>query len=97
MKDVVSASQTVLVQVAKEAISTKGPRLTTEVTLAGRYLVLVPFSSKISISQRISKESERKRSPRVAAEHPPRELWHHRADGGPGKGSCRFACRPRGS
>ena len=61
MKDVVSASQTVLVQVAKEAISTKGPRLTTEVTLAGRYLVLVPFSSKISISQRISKESERKR------------------------------------
>ena len=52
---------TVLVQVAKEAISTKGPRLTTEVTLAGRYLVLVPFSSKISISQRISKESERKR------------------------------------
>ena len=61
MKDVVSASQTVLVQVAKEAISTKGPRLTAEVTLAGRYLVLVPFSKKISISQRISKESERKR------------------------------------
>jgi ribonuclease G len=51
----------VLVQVAKEAISTKGPRLTAEVTLAGRYLVLVPFSNKISISQRISKESERKR------------------------------------
>ena len=50
-----------LVQVAKEAISTKGPRLTAEVTLAGRYLVLVPFSSKISISQRIQKESERKR------------------------------------
>ena len=45
MKDVVSASQNVLVQVAKEAISTKGPRLTAEVTLAGRYLVLVPFSS----------------------------------------------------
>ena len=53
MKDVVF-SQTVLVQVAKEAISTKGPRLTAEVTLAGRYLVLVPFSKKISISQRIS-------------------------------------------
>lgn len=61
MKDVVSASQTVLVQVAKEAISSKGPRLTAEITLAGRYLVLVPFSNKISISQRISKESERKR------------------------------------
>ena len=61
MKEVVSASQTVLVQVAKEAISTKGPRLTAEITLAGRYLVLVPFSNKISISQRINKESERKR------------------------------------
>ena len=73
MKDVVSASQTVLVQVAKEAISTKGPRLTTEVTLAGRYLVLVPFSSKISISQRISKERSASVSA-CAAEHPPREL-----------------------
>ena len=61
MKDVVSASQTVVVQVAKEAISTKGPRLTAEITMAGRYLVLVPFSNKISISQRINKESERKR------------------------------------
>ena len=53
--------QKVLVQVMKAPTGTKGPRLTAEVTLAGRYLVLVPFSKKISISQRISKESERKR------------------------------------
>lgn len=59
--DVVSASQSVLVQIAKEPISTKGPRLTAEVTIAGRYMVLVPFINKISISSRITDETERKR------------------------------------
>ena len=59
--DVLSASQSVLVQIAKEPISTKGPRLTAEVTLAGRYMVLVPFINKVSISSRITDEVERKR------------------------------------
>lgn len=61
LSDVVSASQSVLVQIAKEPISTKGPRLTAEVTLAGRYMVLVPFINKVSISSRITDEAERKR------------------------------------
>jgi ribonuclease G len=51
--EIISASQPILVQVAKEPISSKGPRLSSEITLAGRYLVLVPFSDKISISQKI--------------------------------------------
>jgi ribonuclease G len=59
--DVVSASQSILVQIAKEPISTKGPRLTAEVTLAGRYMVLVPFINKVSISARIKDEEERSR------------------------------------
>lgn len=59
--DIVSASQSILVQIAKEPISTKGPRLTAEVTLAGRYMVLVPFINKISISSRLTDEVERKR------------------------------------
>jgi ribonuclease G len=59
--DVLSASQSILVQIAKEPISTKGPRLTAEVTLAGRYMVLVPFINKISISSRLTDEVERKR------------------------------------
>ncbi len=59
--DVVSASQSILVQIAKEPISTKGPRLTAEVTLAGRYMVLVPFINKVSISSRLTDEAERKR------------------------------------
>ena len=61
LQDVVSASQSVLVQIAKEPISTKGPRLTAEVTLAGRYMVLVPFINKVSISTRIKDEDERRR------------------------------------
>ena len=60
MKDVVSASQTVLVQVAKEAISTKVPA-SPGGDPGGPLPRAGPFSNKISISQRISKESERKR------------------------------------
>ncbi|TNE76396.1 MAG: Rne/Rng family ribonuclease [Bacteroidetes bacterium] len=59
--EVVSASAPILVQVAKEPISSKGPRLCAEITLAGRYLVLVPFSDKISISQKIKDREERNR------------------------------------
>jgi ribonuclease G len=61
ISDVVSASQNILIQVAKEPISSKGPRLCAEITLAGRYLVLVPFSNKVSISQKIKDAEERKR------------------------------------
>ncbi len=59
--DAISASQNILVQIAKEPISTKGPRLTAEVTLPGRYMVLVPFINKVSISARIKDEEERAR------------------------------------
>lgn len=61
MNEVISSSQPILVQVAKEPISSKGPRLSAEITLAGRYLVLVPFSDKISISQKIKDPDERQR------------------------------------
>jgi ribonuclease G len=59
--DVLSANREVLVQVVKEPISSKGPRLNSEITLAGRYIVLVPFSNKISISQKIKDYKERDR------------------------------------
>lgn len=63
--DVISSSQNILVQIAKEPISSKGPRLTSEVTLAGRYLVLVPFSNKVSVSQKIRDNAERDRLVRL--------------------------------
>ena len=56
-----------MVQIAKEAISTKGPRLTCDISLAGRNIVLVPFSSKVFLSQKIRSNEEKKRLKRVAA------------------------------
>lgn len=52
---------TLLVQVAKEPISSKGPRLTADITLAGRYIVLTPFTNIVGISKKITGDDERKR------------------------------------
>ncbi len=57
--DLLTPGQEILVQIAKEPISTKGPRLTAEVSIAGRFLVLIPFSDKVSVSQKIKTEKER--------------------------------------
>lgn len=51
--------QEVVVQIVKEPISTKGPRLTSEISFAGRYLVLIPFNDKVSVSQKIKSSEER--------------------------------------
>ena len=53
--------QEVLVQIVKEPISTKGPRLTCELSFAGRYLVLIPFNDKVSVSSKVKKSEERAR------------------------------------
>lgn len=55
----------ILVQIAKEPISTKGPRISSEISFAGRYLVLVPFSNRISVSQKIRSSEERNRLKRL--------------------------------
>lgn len=59
--DVLSKGQKIMVQIDKEPISSKGPRLSCQISLAGRYVVLVPFSDSISISRKISDNAERKR------------------------------------
>ncbi len=61
ISDVLKQGQLILVQVSKEPISTKGPRLCTEISFAGRFLVLVPFSDKVSVSQKIKSVEERNR------------------------------------
>ena len=53
--------QEILVQIVKEPISTKGPRLTGELSFAGRYLVLIPFNDKVSVSSKIKSGEERAR------------------------------------
>ena len=59
--DVLTTGQTVIVQITKEPISTKGPRLSSEISLAGRNLVLIPFSDKVSISSKIESTEEKNR------------------------------------
>ncbi len=59
--DVLKGGQYILVQIAKEPISTKGPRLTSEIALAGRNTVLIPFNDKVNVSQKITSEEEKKR------------------------------------
>ncbi|OFX41271.1 MAG: ribonuclease G [Bacteroidetes bacterium GWA2_40_14] len=61
IQHVLTEGQSILVQVAKEPISTKGPRLASEISIAGRNLVLIPFTDKISISQKIQDSEERDR------------------------------------
>jgi ribonuclease G len=59
--DILVTGQTVIVQITKEPISTKGPRLASEISLAGRNLVLMPYSDKVSISSKIESLEEKSR------------------------------------
>src|SRR5690606_39409723 len=65
INDVLKSNQSILVQIAKEPISTKGPRISSELSIAGRYIVLVPFSDRISISQKIENKAEKDRLKRL--------------------------------
>ena len=59
--DYVHVGDMLLVQVSKEPINTKGPRLTAELSIAGRNMVLIPFAEKVMVSSKIKRESERSR------------------------------------
>lgn len=63
--NVLKSNQSLLVQIVKEPISTKGPRISSELSIAGRYIVLVPFSNRISISQKIESSQEKERLKRL--------------------------------
>src|SRR3954462_4747078 len=61
IQDVLKRGQELLVQVSKEPISTKGPRVTAQVSMAGRFLVYMPFASRVGVSRKIGDREERKR------------------------------------
>ena len=61
INDVLKANQSLLVQIVKEPISTKGPRISSELSIAGRYLVMVSFSDRVSVSQKIASKEEKDR------------------------------------
>ncbi len=61
INDYLKVGDPILVQVSKEPINTKGPRLTAEISIAGRNMVLIPFADTVMVSQKIRRESERSR------------------------------------
>lgn len=61
MTQVLKSNQHILVQVVKEAISTKGPRLSCEISIPGQFVILVPFSNEVSVSRKIPDRAEKKR------------------------------------
>jgi ribonuclease G len=61
IQDVVKKGDTLVVQVSKEPISTKGPRVTAQVSLAGRFLVYMPHASRVGVSRKIGDRTERAR------------------------------------
>jgi len=65
INDALKTNQSILAQIVKEPISTKGPRLSSELSIAGRYIVLVPFSDRVSVSQKIESSEEKDRLKRL--------------------------------
>ena len=65
ISQVLNKNQKVLVQVSKEPISSKRPRIATEISIAGRFIVLVPFSNTVSVSRKINDSAERNRLRRL--------------------------------
>lgn len=74
ISQILTANQWLLVQIAKEPISNKGPRISSEISLAGRYIVLVPFADEVSISQKIKSSEERTRLKRLVQSIKPKNF-----------------------
>ncbi len=74
IKDLLKPGQTIMVQVAKDPMGTKGARVTTHITLAGRHLVLMPTMDYVGVSRRIEKEEERQRLRKILTEIRPENM-----------------------
>lgn len=74
IENMLHQGQEVLVQVVRESIGTKGPRLSTRISIPGHYLVLMPFFDHIGISRRIEEEAERSRLKKMVEEIKPKDM-----------------------
>ena len=74
IKDIVAPGQTIIVQVAKDPVGTKGARVTTHITLAGRMLVLMPTMDYVGVSRRIESEDERNRIRKILSDLKPKNM-----------------------
>jgi len=74
VEEVLQPGQEILVQIAKEPISTKGPRLTSDISLPGRFMVLIPFQDKVSVSTKIKSSEEKVRLKQIINSIRPRNF-----------------------
>jgi ribonuclease G len=74
ISEVLQRNQPILVQIVKEPISSKGPRLSADLALAGRYMILVPFSNSINVSKKIASNEEKQRLLRLVTSIKPKNF-----------------------
>ncbi len=74
IKDILKPGQEIIVQVSKEPIGTKGARVVTDITLPGRYVVLMPTVDYVGVSRRIDEDSERDRLKKIAQAAKPKRM-----------------------
>ncbi|HYK76191.1 MAG TPA: Rne/Rng family ribonuclease [Daejeonella sp.] len=74
ISEILTRNMVLPVQIAKEPISTKGPRLSSDLSIAGRFVVLVPFSDVISISKKIKSNTERSRLKKIVESIKPKNF-----------------------
>lgn len=72
--DIVQGKPEVMVQILKEPISSKGPRLSCEISLPGRFMVLTPFNDVVAVSRKIHSAEERKRLQRIVESIKPKNF-----------------------
>ncbi|MCE5248877.1 Rne/Rng family ribonuclease [bacterium] len=72
IESIIKKDQEIIVQITKEPISTKGARITSEISLPGRFLVLVPGGNKVGVSRKIESWAERKRLKHISGKHRPK-------------------------
>jgi ribonuclease G len=91
IEDHLKKGQEVLVQITKESIGTKGPRVTQQVSLPGRYCVLMPGVEHVGVSRRIEDRGERQRIKAIIADLKPKGVGLIARTAGEGKGDPEFA------
>ena len=77
ISEVLSGKPNILVQILKEPIAAKGPRLSCEISLPGRFVVLTPFNDIVAVSRKIHSSEERKRLQRIVESIKQKKLWSY--------------------
>jgi ribonuclease G len=91
IEDCLKKGQEILVQITKESIGTKGPRVTQQVSLPGRFCVLMPEVEHVGVSRRIEERAERQRIKAIIADLKPKGVGLIARTAGEGKGDAEFA------